>query len=778
VPGSSELAQRIRVFDWSKTPLGPIADWPQSLKNATAMVVASPVAIVMLWGPDGVMIYNDAYSLFAGERHPHLLGSNVREGWAEVDDFNDNVMKVGLAGGTLSYKDQELTLHRNGEPEQVWMNLDYSPVYDESGRPAGVIAIVVETSQRVLADKERAAAEHAREMGRTWDVSPDLLSVMTPDGLFERVNPAWTVTLGWSPEHITRTPYMDFVHPDDLARSHDAFDRVRQGDPVLRFENRYRHADGGWRCLSWVAVPVEGKFYCSARDVTAEKEAEAERDRLWRLSEDMLARADYAGNLKAVNPAWTKVLGWSEQDLLTNPYADIIHPENIDVTFEALQSMGDTGQPTRFENRIQTATGAWKPIGWTVSPEPGGVHFIAVGRDLTDDKARESELLLAQEALRQSQKMEAVGHLTGGIAHDFNNLLAGISGSLELMQKRMGEGRLTDLDRYMDAAQASSQRAAALTQRLLAFSRRQTLDPRAVDANRLISGMEELLRRSIGPQVELDVVAGDDLWTALVDGSQLENALLNLCINARDAMPDGGRLTIETRNAVLDDRAARNKELAAGEYLAIIVTDSGTGMTPEVASRAFDPFFTTKPLGQGTGLGLSMVYGFVRQSGGQVRVDSRPGRGTAMRLYLPRHLGEAEVEDGPALPLPQEPGVGEVVLVIDDEPTVRMLIVEILQESGYRAIEAHDGPSGLKILQSDQQVDLLITDVGLPGGMNGRQVADAARTTRPDLRVLFVTGYAENAAVGAGQLDAGMAVITKPFAMAALGGKVREMLEA
>ncbi len=778
MPGSSELAQRIRVFDWSKTPLGPITDWPQSLKNATAMVVASPVAIVMLWGPDGVMIYNDAYSLFAGERHPHLLGSNVREGWAEVDDFNDNVMKVGLAGGTLSYKDQELTLHRNGKPEQVWMNLDYSPVYDESGRPAGVIAIVVETSQRVLADKERAAAEHAREMGRTWDVSPDLLSVMTPDGLFERVNPAWTVTLGWSAEHITRTPYMDFVHPDDLARSHDAFERVRQGDPVLRFENRYRHADGGWRCLSWVAVPVEGKFYCSARDVTAEKEAEAERDRLWRLSEDMLARADYAGNLKAVNPAWTKVLGWSEEDLLANPYADIIHPENIDVTFEALQSMGETGQPTRFENRIQTATGAWKPIGWTVSPEPGGVHFIAVGRDLTDDKARESELLLAQEALRQSQKMEAVGHLTGGIAHDFNNLLAGISGSLELMQKRMGEGRLADLDRYMDAAQASSRRAAALTQRLLAFSRRQTLDPRAVDANRLISGMEELLRRSIGPQVELDVVAGDDLWTALVDGSQLENALLNLCINARDAMPDGGRLTIETRNAVLDDRAARNKELAAGEYLAIIVTDSGTGMTPEVASRAFDPFFTTKPLGQGTGLGLSMVYGFVRQSGGQVRVDSRPGRGTAMRLYLPRHLGEAEVEDGPASPLPQETGVGEVVLVIDDEPTVRMLIVEILQESGYRAIEAHDGPSGLKILQSDQQVDLLITDVGLPGGMNGRQVADAARTTRPDLRVLFVTGYAENAAVGAGQLDAGMAVITKPFAMAALGGKVREMLEA
>jgi PAS domain S-box-containing protein len=372
----------------------------------------------------------------------------------------------------------------------------------------------------------------------------------------------------------------------------------------------------------------------------------------------------------------------------------------------------------------------------------------------------------AEEALRQAQKMEAVGQLTGGIAHDFNNLLAGITGSLEILRARVAQGRVGDLERYIVAAEGASKRAAMLTHRLLAFSRRQALDPKPTDINRLVAGMEDLVRRTMGPAVVVEVVAAGGLWTTLVDANQLENALLNLCINARDAMPNGGQLTIETGNRWLDERAAQDRDLPSGQYASLCVSDTGTGMPPQVIERAFDPFFTTKPTGQGTGLGLSMIYGFVRQSGGQVRIYSELGQGTTICLYLPRHHGEAEVaEDTEAAKRIEAPRAsqGETVLVVDDEPTVRMLVTEVLEELGYTAIEAAAGPAGLKILQSDARIDLLVTDVGLPGGMNGRQLADAGRTVRPDLKVLFITGYAENAVIGHGHLEPGMHMLTKPY---------------
>jgi PAS domain S-box-containing protein len=387
------------------------------------------------------------------------------------------------------------------------------------------------------------------------------------------------------------------------------------------------------------------------------------------------------------------------------------------------------------------------------------------------------ERLRVEETLRQSQKMDAVGQLTGGLAHDFNNLLTGISGSLELLQIRLAQGRINDLERYIVVAQGASKRAAALTHRLLAFARRQTLDPKPTDVNRLVAGMEELIRRTMGPAVVVEVVAAGGLWATLVDPNQLENALLNLCINARDAMLDGGRLTIETGNRWLDDRAARDRDLPAGQYVSLCVSDTGPGMPPDVIARAFDPFFTTKPPGQGTGLGLSMIYGFVRQSGGQARIYSEPDQGTMVCLYLPRHLGETE--DAERLPdLAEAPRAerGETVLVVDDEPAVRMLVTEVLEDLGYVAIEAADGPSGLKLLQSDRRIDLLVSDVGLPGGMNGRQLADAARIGRPALKVLFITGYAENAVVGNGHLEPGMHVLTKPFAMEMLASRIKAII--
>ncbi len=414
----------------------------------------------------------------------------------------------------------------------------------------------------------------------------------------------------------------------------------------------------------------------------------------------------------------------------------------------------------------------------------------AIERQLESDRQRLTEEVQvttaerdkAEEALRQSQKMEAVGQLTGGLAHDFNNLLTGISGALEMMQVRIAQGRVAEIDKYSVAAQGAVRRAAALTHRLLAFSRRQTLDPKPTSVNRLIFDLEELVRRTVGPQIEVETVGKAGLWMTLVDPNQLENALLNLCINARDAMPDGGRITIETANRWLDHAASRERDLEPGQYISISVTDTGSGMSSEVISRAFDPFFTTKPIGEGTGLGLSMIYGFARQSGGHVRIQSEVGMGTTMSIYLPRYLADEDCREGTAdaalvagLEDMAEARTGRV-MVVDDEPTVRMLVAEVAQELGYSVMEAFDGPSAMRLLQAGSDLDLLITDVGLPGGMNGRQVADAALALMPDLNVLFITGYAENAVIGNGQLAPNMALITKPFAMEALAQRIREIM--
>ena len=493
-----------------------------------------------------------------------------------------------------------------------------------------------------------------------------------------------------------------------------------------------------------------------------------ERDQIWKLSRDLIVIVGAAGQCLAANPAWCNLFGTAATVAGTARFCGFVHPDD-QARVEALFLLMVAGRPVaEFEARMHTQDGAHRLVSWVVVAAGGECY--ATGRDVTDQRA-------VEEALRQSQKMEAVGHLTGGLAHDFNNLLTGIAGSLELLSTRLSQGRVGDAGRYIAAAQDAAKRAAALTHRLLAFSRRQTLDPKATDVNHLIRDMEDLIRRTVGPQVVIEVIGAAGLWTALVDPPQLENALLNLCINARDAMPDGGWMTIETANAWLDEQAAREHQLPAGQYLSLSVTDTGVGMTPEVIARAFDPFFTTKPIGQGTGLGLSMIYGFTQQSGGQIQIESAVGQGTTMRLYLPRHHGQdnaAVDEAGRPADRPRAEQ-GQVVLVVDDEPTVRMLVTEVLQDLGYTTLEAADGVTGLKLLQSDPRITLLVTDVGLPGGLNGRQVADAARIARPGLKVLFITGYAETAAIGSDHLDPGMHVLTKPFALETLASRIAEL---
>ena len=502
--------------------------------------------------------------------------------------------------------------------------------------------------------------QRAQVRGLTWKLSPDLLGALNSKGYFETANPAWESVLGWTEEEVVSMSIFDLLHPDDLEHTRAGFELTQVGQPALRFANRYRCKDGGYRWISWIGILEDGYVYCTGRDITAERAAEV-------------------------------------------------------------------------------------------------------------------ELAAAQEALRQSQKMDAIGQLTGGIAHDFNNLLTGIIGSLDIVRRRMEADRLDEIPRFIDAASASAQKAGALTHRLLAFARRQSLDIRPNDINRVVSNMEDLLHRTLGEHIELKCSLAANIWTAFTDANQLESAVLNLAINARDAMPDGGRLTIETVNVRLDTAyTSRQDDVDPGDYVVIGVSDTGSGMPADVMAKAIDPFFTTKPVGEGTGLGLSTIYGFVKQTHGHLRIYSEVGHGTTVKLYLPRALQDAVDLAKPTDETPR--GQGETILVVEDDATVRMILSDVLEELGYNVLLASDARPAIPILQSARRIDLMVSDVMLPH-INGRKLAEIARASRPNLKVLFVTGYAENATFRGDFLDAGMDMLTKPFALDALGAKVRTMIE-
>ncbi|MFK5595646.1 PAS domain S-box protein [Methylobacterium sp. HMF5984] len=640
---------------------------------------------------------------------------------------------------------------------------------------------------------ERRAEAGERELRLITDALPVLISFIGADHVYRFANRAYDSWFFLPSQEVVGRDVRDLLGPEGYAARKPFMDRALAGEAVT-FELDWPHRDGRPRVAEIRYLPrrstdggVDG-FHVFVHDVTDRKRTEvelarqvadrtAERDQIWQASSDLLCIASLDGYFVSLNPAWPARLGWSEAELKAHPFLDFVHPDDVAATVAAAGGLSRGEAQLTFENRYRHRDGSYRWLSWNAVPRDGQIY--ASVRDVTEIKAQAEALARTEEALRQSQKMEAVGQLTGGLAHDFNNLLAGISGSLELMQTRMSQGRMGDLDRYMSVAQGAAKRAAALTHRLLAFSRRQTLDPKPTNVNRLITDMEELIRRTVGPAIHLEVVGLAGIWPALIDPGQLENALLNLCINARDAMPDGGRITIETANRWIDEAGARQHDLPPGQYLGVCVSDTGTGMSAELMNKVFEPFFTTKPLGEGTGLGLSMVYGFARQSGGQVRLYSEIGEGTTVCLYLPRHYGDAD-EDEVSRKLAEvgRAGQGETVLIVDDEPSVRMLVTEVLEDLGYTAIEAADSVAGLKVLQSDVRIDLLVTDVGLPGGMNGRQMADAGRESRPDLKVLFITGYAENAVLGNGYLSPGMQVLTKPFVLETLASRIKDLTTA
>ncbi|HAO73684.1 MAG TPA: hybrid sensor histidine kinase/response regulator [Pseudomonas sp.] len=776
------------------------------------------------------VLWNDALEQAYG--HPLASIECTGDWWLahiHPDDRGriDASIHAVLDGGQTAWNDEYRFRRVDGSYAEI---LDRGHVIrDEHGRAVRMIGAMLDlTRVRAAEAALRQSEERFSAILQTIEAAFAIVQVKFDaddrpvDYQFVEVNPAFERQTGvdlhgkWVTEFAPELERFWF----------DAYGHVAKTGEPASFES-YAQAFGRWFDVRAVRVgaPADRRIAILFNDVTQRHDAE---DRL-RVSES-LARE----NVQRVQLALAAgaIIGTWNWDLRTDRFTvdegfargfgldpalgrerlsleqiiTSVHPEDRPGLIAAIDEVIARGGAYAHQYRVRRADGRyyWIEANGRVDHSPEGIalSFPGVLIDVEDrrsieaerDRAtaalralndtlelrvaeRTAELIHAEEKLRQSQKMEAVGQLTGGLVHDFNNLLAGISGALDLMGMRIAQGRLNDIDKYMLAAQSAAKRAAALTHRLLAFSRRQTLDPRPLDVNLLVEGMTELIQRTVGPSILVETVSAPDLWPASVDASQLENAILNLCINSRDAMPDGGRIIIETANQWLDAEAALANDLPAGEYLSLTVTDTGTGMAPGVIAKAFDPFFTTKPIGEGTGLGLSMIYGFAKQSGGQVRISSELGKGTSMCIHLPRYHGEAGASTAaPAQSAAALTGSCGTILIVDDEPTVRLLLTDVLGDLGYTLIEAADSLTGLKLLQSDVGIDLLITDVGLPGGMNGRQMADAGREVRPGLKTLFITGYAESAALGNSSLGAGMQVLTKPFSIDILATRVLELL--
>jgi PAS domain S-box-containing protein len=686
---------------------------------------------------------------------------------------------------------------RRPDLSMAWVHLRARRITDRETGGARLTGVLLDMTERRMAE---AREQRTTALLRTiMETAPGLIYAKDRAGRLLVANQATLDLLDASlPEALGRTD-ADLLGNEDARRVMENDRAVVDGGRTVTFEETAGEIDGVRRVWLSTKSPLrEGDEVTGLVGVSVEitdrklaekalielnrtlesrvAERTAQRDSVWRNSQDLVAVLDAQGVLHAANPAWLRLMGRDPADMVGRNYLEFIHPDDHPGSRLALERAMRESLPT-FEHRLLHADGSWRWVAWVAAPE--GNLTYASGRDVTAERAAAAQLALTQEQLRQSQKMEAVGQLTGGIAHDFNNLLAAITGSLELLQRRVAMGRTEGIERYATTALTASQRAAALTQRLLAFARRQPLDPRPTETDRLVAGMEDLIRRTLGPGIDLEMVLSGASWTTLCDPNQLENAILNLAINARDAMCDGGRLLVETGNVVLDEAYVRShdSEVKPGQYVSVSVTDNGVGMSPDVLSKAFEPFFTTKALGQGTGLGLSMLYGFVKQSNGHVSIESVLGGGTRVTVYLPR-LRQAGDEEGVAVGR----GNGQVhdaprVLVVDDEAALRMLVTDTLQEAGFETIEACDGLAALRLVEARPDIDLLVTDVGMPG-MNGRQLAEATRALRPGMPVLFITGYSHSATTGDGDtLPHGMQILNKPFSLELLASKVRDILD-
>jgi PAS domain S-box-containing protein len=797
------MGKRVRAFDWASTALGSPEQWPVSLRTLVNLLLASTQPMFVAWGPERTWLYNDAFIPILGRKHPEALGRQSREVWNEAWDVVGPMFDRVFAGEPVSIKDFALGLDRQGKVEDAHFEFAYTPSRGETGLVEGLFGTCIETTARVMAECRQAEAMDRQR--RQFQCAPGFICILRgPDHVFEFVNESYVRLLG--ERDFLGKPVRQAVPEVEGQGFLELLDRVYQTG--VRYVAQQTpisliRSDGGApeaRVLDFVYEPILGDdrevtgIFVEGFDVTDsyrvhEKLRELNQSLERRVEErtaDLMniqtfythssechailsRRADGRFQYDEVNPATLRLYGMSRETVIGRTVEEVFPPEVARELSQHLSHSVSNSAPYRYSRKQGNST--VEAIATPIPVAPGNQPRLAVtARDITERQNLE-------EQLRQAQKMEAVGQLAGGIAHDFNNMLAVVIGSLDLLQRRIGESD-PRAKRYADAATEGARRAAQLTQRLLAFSRQQPLSPESLDLNKLVAGMSELLRHSLGADIQLERVLAGGLWCTRTDPNQLENVILNLAVNARDAMPEGGRLTIETQNTHLDERyTATHVGLAPGQYVLLAVSDTGGGMPEHVIAKAFDPFFSTKEIGKGTGLGLSQVYGFVRQSGGHVKIYSEVGQGTTVKVYLPRFLGEVpEVDDsGSAEDLPLG-AQQEVVLVVEDEPAVRQFSVDALTELGYRVLEADSAAAAMRHLSVRPDIALLFTDVVMPD-VNGAKLANEVRLRRPGIKVLFTTGYARNAVVHNGVLDAGVQMIGKPFTIEELAAKVREVLD-
>lgn len=738
-----------------------------------------------LTGASGVWDWDiGAQRLYADARFADLQGLDpaaAREGmpssafFAAIDEADRMRVRIAVAGALhgaeVFFREFRVSDSAGGVR---WVQAKGGLTLDAEGLPERFTGILTDiTEQRRIKEQLRIAQtaggvgtfEYTGGFG-TATVSEQFCKLL---GLHEADSlPVRTINAVVAPgePHIILGP--DAAPEQQSAYSEFRIHRADTGEERWLARRGELLRDGGARFVGVVydvthAKRSEAHLRELARTLEERVQARTEeRDRVWSLTRDLFAVTDGSGVFRASNPAWFRTIGWTPPEIEGRAFETFVHLDDRPAIRRMFESLATEGPVRSFECRIVDPKGAYRWVDWTGVTEAG--EFFLTGRDIGQRKQLE-------EQLRQSQKMEAVGQLTGGLAHDFNNMLTGVIGSLDIMRRRISDGRTGEIQRFMDAASSSAERAAALTHRLLAFSRQQSLDTKAVDVNALVWSMEDLLTRTLGEQTRLRVTAGTDVWPAWSDENQLESAILNLAINARDAMPDGGLLCIETEN--IEVKSASEEDLPPGDYIRIRVTDTGAGIPSNVIDRVFDPFFTTKPIGQGTGLGLSMIYGFMRQAGGGVRIESQPGAGTTIDLLLPR-AAVSPASDTMTQASPTPKGDGETILVVEDDPSVRLLVLDVLTEIGYAPLEAAEADGALALLKA-QRIDLLVTDVGLPG-LNGRQLAEMAVQMQPHLRVLFMTGYAEEASHRGAFLAPEMSLITKPFTIDTLAGRIRQLM--
>ena len=792
LPG--EMARRIREMDWSATPLGSSGAWPQSLKLSIAMILASGFPMAIRWGPELVLIYNDAYRPILRDKHPDALGRSLREVWWEIYPELGPLNEAILRGEREAFfaEDHPGAVRRQGAMvEHARFTISYSPIPEETAPHGvgGILITCIETTERVRKEETlrstkreaggRNCASAIRERDRIWQVSEDLLGVSNFDGYFTSINPAWTTLLGWSEDEIKRMHVSELRHPDDAAHSVAGRRRLAEGVPTVRMENRFRHKDGSWRWIAWTMTAENGLIYLIGRHITTEKlaaEALRESERQFRLfteaaTDHALIRLDARGVVSGWNAGAQRIEGYAE-------------PEIVGHHFSRFYTAVDraAGAPERALAAAATS-GTYEHDGWRVrkngslflaavviaairDEEGKLIGFANIMRDVTERHEARAKLQRAQEQLAQSQKMEALGQLTGGIAHDFNNMLTVVSGNAQMLKLRLRDPKNL---RSVEAIEIAAARGENLTRQLLAFSRRQALNPIVVSLHQRLAEFRDLLASSARGDITLVIDIRRSVWPVAVDIHELELALINLVVNARDAMLGGGTITITAKNMRLQPDDASDG--LRGEFVALTVTDTGRGIEADILPKVFEPFFTTKQLDKGTGLGLSQVYGLTRQSGGTVTITSRVGEGTAVTIYLPRShrpLSEESIVDS------NPPQGCETVLVVEDNPEVQEVAGLLLNQLGYRVFHVQSAAAGLELLASGEAINLVFTDVIMPGELDGLALARRIKEEYPDVAVLLTSGYAK----ALHTLEAGLPLVRKPYQLQTLARAIREALDS